>query len=495
MEKKIGTFPIPRQAPLISHLLYADDIVIFANGGSFSVRKISKSLQLYERWSGQKVSSSKSSIIFSNHIAINQRQRLLRILGFVEGKLPFKYLGVPILAGRLKAVHLEDIVGKIKDRIEGLQNKILPNGSRVILLRQDGKLRKYWKSWEQLCLLTSEGGMGFRNLQDVQKTLFMKFAWKLLMEDSLWSQFFKAKYMRDRHVSLLPQGKGTRFWKKVHLCLPEVLSKSKWKLRRENASFWWDRWMDDGPIGASHGNVVSLDMKVTECWVDNEWDEDMLIRLIGEEKTREVIRVLHKRPEGADVLVWLETKTRQFTAQSAWNCVRVRAPKVRCHSRAEGKSESVSQIWMQLKHWVVKIGEKLKTTNQQSSRDIQILQELQVPVTVPKRRCPRLVSWFRPDERRWKMNVDGASKGNPGPAGAGGVLRDSAGNVKMLVKKQGIVDFEVELDSWEGNKAADFLARLGAEGRNGKWWSSQEIPPLLRGILRLDKIGFPSIHM
>lgn len=44
-----------------------------------------------------------------------RRRILLRILGFVEGKLPFKYLGVPILAGRLKALHLEEIVGKIKD--------------------------------------------------------------------------------------------------------------------------------------------------------------------------------------------------------------------------------------------------------------------------------------------------------------------------------------------------------------------------------------------
>ncbi|KAG6699366.1 hypothetical protein I3842_08G064100 [Carya illinoinensis] len=61
------------------------------------------------------------------------------------------------------------------------------------------------------------------------------------------------------------------------LCLLEVLSRSKWKLRRGNVSFWWDRWMDDGPIGESHGNVVSPDMKVKECWVENEWDEDMLI--------------------------------------------------------------------------------------------------------------------------------------------------------------------------------------------------------------------------
>lgn len=100
------------------------------------MREISKTLKIYERWSEQKVSSSKSSITFSKHIVSTRRRRLLRILGFVKGKLSFKYLGVPILASQLKAVHLDDIVGRIKDRMEGWKNKLLLNGSRVLLLCQ-----------------------------------------------------------------------------------------------------------------------------------------------------------------------------------------------------------------------------------------------------------------------------------------------------------------------------------------------------------------------
>lgn len=43
---------------------------------------------------------------------------------------------------------------------------------------------------------------------------------------------------------------------------------------------------------------------------------------------------------------------------------------------------------------------------------------------------PRHVSWLPPDIGMLKCNVDGASKGNPGISGVGGVIRDS--NKKFL---------------------------------------------------------------
>jgi len=38
------------------------------------------------------------------------------------------------------------------------------------------------------------------------------------------------------------------------------------------------------------------------------------------------------------------------------------------------------------------------------------------------------IQWTPPPERWYKLNVDGASKGNPGAAGAGGIIRDQFGN-------------------------------------------------------------------
>lgn len=41
--------------------------------------------------------------------------------------------------------------------------------------------------------------------------------------------------------------------------------------------------------------------------------------------------------------------------------------------------------------------------------------------------------WNPPDDQTLKWNVDGSSKGKPGPAGIGGVLRDHLGIVKRYL--------------------------------------------------------------
>ncbi|KAL0449169.1 UNVERIFIED_CONTAM: putative ribonuclease H protein [Sesamum latifolium] len=47
------------------------------------------------------------------------------------------------------------------------------------------------------------------------------------------------------------------------------------------------------------------------------------------------------------------------------------------------------------------------------------------PKTTPQ--SPKVIRWRYPIEGWWKLNTDGASKGNPGCAGAGGIIRDCHG--------------------------------------------------------------------
>ncbi|KAF5444244.1 hypothetical protein F2P56_036732 [Juglans regia] len=196
-----------------------------------SVRAIARTLEIYETWFGQKVNKDKSSIIFSKHITAARKRSLLRITGFYEETLPFKYVGVPIICGRLKLVHLDEVVGKIQERIDGWKARLLSNGARLLLIKhvlgsipihllsilqvpksvivslnrcfgnffwgmKEGKPKKHWRAWDGRCKPVQEGEAGIRNIAETQKELHMKFAWKILTENSQWSRFFKAKYVK-----------------------------------------------------------------------------------------------------------------------------------------------------------------------------------------------------------------------------------------------------------------------------------------------------------
>jgi hypothetical protein len=131
----IGYYLQLRKGPLISHLLYADDMVIFSTGRKKDVRSILEVLHIYSQWSGQVVNASKSSIFFSNRIPDSRRQELIRVSGFSMGNFPTRYLEVPIFSGRVKSWYFDDLLVKISKKIEGWKMRFLSAGARLLLIK------------------------------------------------------------------------------------------------------------------------------------------------------------------------------------------------------------------------------------------------------------------------------------------------------------------------------------------------------------------------
>lgn len=204
----------------ILHLLYADDMVIFANGGKISMKMIKEVLNLYAQWLGQVINEDKSSIFLSSKISPHQHRDTLRLTGFSAGSFPVKYLGVPIISGRMKIIYLEELLMQIRKKIDGWKMRFLSSGACLILLKLvlsslpvhlmyvlhvpklvfmkitrlfsmffwgsiEGKPKKKWVKWDLLCKPVDEGGVGLRTIFDVKKSLHFKFAWELFTEKSV----------------------------------------------------------------------------------------------------------------------------------------------------------------------------------------------------------------------------------------------------------------------------------------------------------------------
>lgn len=56
---RIGSFSNPRDGLLISHLMYADDLVIFANGCKKYLKGFMEVLAVYEDWFGELINKDK----------------------------------------------------------------------------------------------------------------------------------------------------------------------------------------------------------------------------------------------------------------------------------------------------------------------------------------------------------------------------------------------------------------------------------------------------
>ncbi|KAF5450403.1 hypothetical protein F2P56_030761 [Juglans regia] len=229
----------------------------------------------------------------------------------------------------------------------------------------------------------------------------------------------------------------------------------------------------------------------------------------------------------------------------------------RCKARMEGLMDSVQQVWCSIKYWVSWIALKLKDVNLLTRRDEGILQYFNMPLNVMSKEFIFPVKWKPPKQGWVKLNIDGCSLGNPGPSGAGGIIRDDKGDLLCGFAEAtghnsnnyaelmgllhglrhigllGISSVEIELDSmlvlnwlrnqrcglwymedyWdeiqsriaglnvslvhcyrECNSVSDGFAKMEAKGQSGSWFSLSALPAPIRGNIRLDRGGLPYIR-
>ncbi|XP_042950164.1 uncharacterized protein LOC122282278 [Carya illinoinensis] len=303
---KIVSFSHPRGTPLISHLLYADDIVVFSNGGRSSLKAIRDVFALYEDWSGQMLKTS-----YFDDLLTRVRGRLdgwqNRILTAGARLLLLKHVALSI------PMHLLSVLSTPKTVVSSL-NRLMSNffwGS------SNGKQKQKWVAWQKICSPTLEGGLGLRKLEEVQSSLFMKMAWNLLTQDSLWANSFKHKYCKGNHVTLVDNHKGSSLWKSIINMVPKVLSHAWWCIKDGQVSFWRDPWLKLGPLVVSCDISAQPSLKVRECQIQNGWDVDLLKELVGESKLEEILDGLGENKEGVDVLIWKPTLNGKFSSKSA----------------------------------------------------------------------------------------------------------------------------------------------------------------------------------
>ncbi|XP_019233638.1 PREDICTED: uncharacterized protein LOC109214193 [Nicotiana attenuata] len=100
----------------ITHLSFADDLLLFSIGDLTSISTLYQYFSQFSKASGLQANMSKSSVYFGG---VNQdvKQQNLNYLGFVQGELPFKYLGIPLSSKKIALIRWQPLIDRITGKI------------------------------------------------------------------------------------------------------------------------------------------------------------------------------------------------------------------------------------------------------------------------------------------------------------------------------------------------------------------------------------------
>lgn len=236
-KKRLGEIhgvKVDKNSPAISHIIYADDLIIMGRTNARKAVEIRECFETYCEWSGQQANPKKSSILFSKNMSSKGKMELQEILGFKPMRRDSVYLGNNFLLGNNKIEEFQRLKKRVQDRLEGWSGQLLSKAGKVTLIKfvvqaipnytistfyipkkicndLDAATRKFWwrtntrskgmamKAWSDMCKPKEAGGLGFRQFHDINLVLLSKLAWKIAEgEDTMWTKVLRTKYLKGQ---------------------------------------------------------------------------------------------------------------------------------------------------------------------------------------------------------------------------------------------------------------------------------------------------------
>lgn len=117
----------------LTHLCFADDLLIFTDGSLSSVQAILEVLKEFELHSGLSVSLQKTSV-FSSGLSQVEVDQISSATGLTVGALPVRHLGVPLTAKKLSIYQCGPLLHHIKGKINCWSARSLSYAGRLLLL-------------------------------------------------------------------------------------------------------------------------------------------------------------------------------------------------------------------------------------------------------------------------------------------------------------------------------------------------------------------------
>lgn len=133
--KKSMPVKFSKNGPAISHFFFADDCLLFTQAKASQAKIVREVLQDFCLASSLKVSIQKSCCMPSKNVHRSKLAKVISIVNFKTTSQIGKYLGFPMLTGRVKNSVFSFLMDKINNRLAGWKGKLLSRAGRVTLAK------------------------------------------------------------------------------------------------------------------------------------------------------------------------------------------------------------------------------------------------------------------------------------------------------------------------------------------------------------------------
>ncbi|WJZ95777.1 hypothetical protein VitviT2T_014517 [Vitis vinifera] len=271
------------QAVSISHLLFADDAIVFCEAKKKDMTFLSWTLCWFEAASGLRINLAKSEII-----PVGEVDEILEMaveLGCKVGQLPSTYLGLPLGAPNKAGYVWDGVEERMRWKLALWKRQYLSKGGRITLIKSTlvsmplyqlslfrmpkGVARRLEKlqrdflwgggstgrkahlvSWEKVCVSKEKGGLGLRKIVQLNKALLGKWVWRFARaKDEMWKRVLVAKYGQEEFGWRTKKANGAfgvGLWKEIMKEADWCWSNMTLKVGKDTKiRFWKDTWCGD----------------------------------------------------------------------------------------------------------------------------------------------------------------------------------------------------------------------------------------------------------
>ncbi|XP_026417238.1 uncharacterized protein LOC113312716 [Papaver somniferum] len=311
-----------------------------------NIAGIMNNLNYFGSVSGQMLNLDKSNVYFSHNLSPSSREIIARELKMTKMKDSDTYLGVTLLIGRNKTKSFKPLIQFFGSRLKTWKGKTMNHSARTVMVKHvlnalptyqmgcfripktkidqmDVIQKHFWWGhssnrglcligWNNIRILKSLGGLGFRNLEHFNTAMLTKLAWKASNDDnSLCMQIVRAKYGKNDSLLHLDKLKddSSWLWKSIYSGIEVVQQYSMWIVQRgTKINIWLDNWIigfNSPPVPIVGLSSMLSYTLVCDIFLSGTriWNEQLICSIFNQETSSAILNMLIPST-GEDYLIW-----------------------------------------------------------------------------------------------------------------------------------------------------------------------------------------------